>query len=60
MDVAALSTRMASVNVAQQVSISAIKRALEHMEQVGEILTEMAQASAVPVHIDVSSIDIRV
>jgi hypothetical protein len=57
MDVAAMTTRMASINVAQQVSISAVKRALDQMELMGEFITEMAQTSAAPV--DVSTIDIR-
>jgi len=63
MDVAAFSTGMANINVAQQVSISAIKRSLEHVELIGEMLVDMIENSAGPVNVSslsAGSIDISI
>jgi len=60
MDVAGFSTGMANINVAQQISISAIKRSLEHVEQMGEMLVDMIENSAGPVNISAGSFDVSV
>ena len=59
MDVAALATKMAYVNVMQEVNISMMDKALDQVEQMGDQIAMMIQATEV-LPADVSTFDIRV
>ena len=60
MDIAGLSMKMSYVNLMQELNISMMDKALDHVELMGEQIAMMIQATEVLVPMDGSTFDVRV